>query len=490
MLVFALSLAPAAAAALWPISASNHRTAQINNADQIGTSLDLTESERLNILPSSSAFTGLPRTSDCFRTVSTSLVCEVLELDEAARVKAAISFTLCELSTARGHAPPLECRPFEVRRDHSQISEEQRYTCVEALQRSVQFWSSYSGYLQRVSLHCFAFRAGSEIDTAKALYANATHEKIALLGYLQRREMEMERRAAELQTLMENLREVTHMLHVEEASINSGVELLRRASEQTANNVALSIQSSIAAAETALSIAYRTQEDWLLQTLSRVAEQHERSLIGTVSTADQKLHGVVEALSYLASEQQAASEHALTSLIQQSGVVQDRISNSATVRALEHSPLGAFAQAVQAFDNLLVVSTQLSRALSTHMQALVDTDVHLNGTKQNVLNLSHGIKDLTKVTNMQLLNVNATAAAIRQELHAAVHRQHHAGFELWNMITSRLVAAVLASQYGSTAGLLFGSASAKTALFLLRGVSSFVCSSAMVPAFYDRVCQH
>ncbi|KZV96388.1 hypothetical protein EXIGLDRAFT_671083, partial [Exidia glandulosa HHB12029] len=103
-------------------------------------------------------------------------------LADPVRILAAIAFTLCELATARGHSPPLECTAFVKESSHNAASNGKQYACVEALQRSVQFWSSYSGYLQRVSLHCYAFRAGAEIDIARTLYANATSEKIALLG--------------------------------------------------------------------------------------------------------------------------------------------------------------------------------------------------------------------------------------------------------------------------------------------------------------------
>jgi len=88
--------------------------------------------------------TALPRT-DCFRSAAARLDCEFLEIDEATRVQgnsasvqsqfhsnetvAAIGFTLCELSTARANAPPLECRPFT--NVGTSVSQQEQYACVE-----------------------------------------------------------------------------------------------------------------------------------------------------------------------------------------------------------------------------------------------------------------------------------------------------------------------------------------------------------------------
>ncbi|KAL4073485.1 hypothetical protein J3A83DRAFT_4228864 [Scleroderma citrinum] len=93
--------------------------------------------------------------------------------------------TLCELATARHHVPPLECAPFakgQVPSDHTQPE------CVEALSRSAQFWSSYSGYLREIPQLCFAFRRWSDIDVAKDIYRNITTEKLALVRFLTERE--------------------------------------------------------------------------------------------------------------------------------------------------------------------------------------------------------------------------------------------------------------------------------------------------------------
>ena len=82
---------------------------------------------------------------------------------------AAISMTLCELSTA-SHSPPMECTGFTVASHSSSTpaTGESHRSCVEsvayvdymrvdgpdchdrALSRSAQYWSSYSGFLREV----------------------------------------------------------------------------------------------------------------------------------------------------------------------------------------------------------------------------------------------------------------------------------------------------------------------------------------------------
>ncbi|KZT59594.1 hypothetical protein CALCODRAFT_425150, partial [Calocera cornea HHB12733] len=88
---------------------------------------------------------------DCFKQVAgrLRLQCEE-DMPEAERVEAAVRFTLCELSTARAHSHPLECKPFAVLEVGSSGEDEQLSSCVEALSRSTQHWSSYSGYLREI----------------------------------------------------------------------------------------------------------------------------------------------------------------------------------------------------------------------------------------------------------------------------------------------------------------------------------------------------
>ncbi|KAL6305991.1 hypothetical protein BKA93DRAFT_730248, partial [Sparassis latifolia] len=135
------------------------------------------------------------RERDCFRHAAgrIQMRCGQLDMDEGERIKAAISMTLCELATAKHHAPPLECASFAPDADTPDTlsSTESLGCCVDALSRSAQYWSSYSGYLREVPQLCYAFRRWNDIDTARDIYKNATIEKMALLRYLNDREIRL-----------------------------------------------------------------------------------------------------------------------------------------------------------------------------------------------------------------------------------------------------------------------------------------------------------
>ncbi|KIK02891.1 hypothetical protein K443DRAFT_131666 [Laccaria amethystina LaAM-08-1] len=91
------------------------------------------------------------RRPDCFRRVAGAIRtrCSELDMDEDERINAAISMTLCEIATAKHYSLPLECHPFSPERKDPRDPRMQS-ECVDALSRSAQFWSSYSGYLREI----------------------------------------------------------------------------------------------------------------------------------------------------------------------------------------------------------------------------------------------------------------------------------------------------------------------------------------------------
>ncbi|KAJ6486791.1 hypothetical protein C8R45DRAFT_995885 [Mycena sanguinolenta] len=99
-------------------------------------------------------------------------------MNEDERVRAAISMTLCELATATHHTIPLECASFTV--DSESSPTQTQGECVDALFRSSQFWSSYTGYFREVPQLCFAFRRWNDIDTAKDIYKDSIMEMTAI----------------------------------------------------------------------------------------------------------------------------------------------------------------------------------------------------------------------------------------------------------------------------------------------------------------------
>ncbi|KAJ7484651.1 hypothetical protein FB451DRAFT_88904 [Mycena latifolia] len=177
-----LRLSLLCAAFSWPRQISGINTAR----KPIST--EVPRDDLVSLLANHAAFEDYSGQPDCFRRVAGRIRvrCGELEMNEDERVKAAIAMTLCELATATHHSLPLECASFTVDSDASptQIQGE----CVDALSRSAQFWSSYSGYLREVPQLCFAFRRWNDIDTAKDIYKNATMETMTLIQLLLARE--------------------------------------------------------------------------------------------------------------------------------------------------------------------------------------------------------------------------------------------------------------------------------------------------------------
>ncbi|OCH84750.1 hypothetical protein OBBRIDRAFT_377458 [Obba rivulosa] len=129
------------------------------------------------------------RRSDCFGRAAQLIRsrCGEVAMGEDERVNAAIAMTLCELSTAKHYSPPLECSLF-LSDEAALTSSNAQSDCVEALSRSAQYWSSYSGYLREVPQLCYAFRRWNDIDAARDIYQNISREKLDLLNVLWERE--------------------------------------------------------------------------------------------------------------------------------------------------------------------------------------------------------------------------------------------------------------------------------------------------------------
>ncbi|KAI0646444.1 hypothetical protein C8Q79DRAFT_670111 [Trametes meyenii] len=164
---------------------------------------------------------------DCFRKAASFIrvTCGELETREDERVKAALFMTLCEIATAESHSPPMECIPFQLSRGAPRSTNHvgsSHGKCVEALSRSAQYWSSYSGYLREVPQLCFAFRRWNDIDTAKELHRNSTVQSLALLRHLDNREKVFERTLNRSSILIEGMHAVLDQLHTSSAAV-SGV---------------------------------------------------------------------------------------------------------------------------------------------------------------------------------------------------------------------------------------------------------------------------
>ncbi|KAG8779600.1 hypothetical protein FRC12_024052 [Ceratobasidium sp. 428] len=158
--------------------------------------------------------------SDCFKDASLAFHtgCESLEFDSNARIKAAVQMTLCELITAERVSLPLECKSLTEQSSPAMVSQ-----CVEALSRSAQHWSSYSGYLREIPQLCTAYRRLNEIDHAKSIYANITLEKAALFSSLDVYHSKLVVREEELEALTKALGSIAVSLGQHSSAIDDSL---------------------------------------------------------------------------------------------------------------------------------------------------------------------------------------------------------------------------------------------------------------------------
>ncbi|KAJ3754796.1 hypothetical protein EV360DRAFT_86513 [Lentinula raphanica] len=131
--------------------------------------------------------------------------------------------TLCELATAKHHAPPMECDVFSARlhepsyrsgfsaRQQEEF-EDSRGECVNALSRSAQFWSSYSGYLREIPQLCFTFQRGNDIDHAKKIFQNISLNQDLFLRTVVDREHMNQKHTERLSAFLDDAHGVTNQL--------------------------------------------------------------------------------------------------------------------------------------------------------------------------------------------------------------------------------------------------------------------------------------
>ncbi|KAH9897002.1 hypothetical protein C8Q73DRAFT_437795 [Cubamyces lactineus] len=193
--------------------------------------------------PSEDALEKYSAKPGCFRRAAAMLraSCAELETREDERVKAALAMTLCEIATAEHHSFPMECAPFQSGFQASYYDGHASPSrCVQALSRSAQYWSSYSGYLREVPQLCFAFTRWNDIDVAKELHRNTTVQSLTILQYLAGREKLSEHILLQSGALVKDMRVVLDELHISSTSINalpSGImEELRQVLSKMSND--------------------------------------------------------------------------------------------------------------------------------------------------------------------------------------------------------------------------------------------------------------
>ncbi|EPQ30978.1 uncharacterized protein PFL1_01167 [Pseudozyma flocculosa PF-1] len=159
------------------------------------------------------------------------------ELDSNALDKslAAIRLAACDLTSAL-QPLPLECSGIlDAEANASQVGEQSLSSCVQALSRSPQAWSSYSGYLRDVPQICFALRRWHEIDTARDLYRAAAQDGASLREVVRRHH---DRQEEALESFQASLRSFDEVQRRENEALISLVASLDTAAGEALRRIA------------------------------------------------------------------------------------------------------------------------------------------------------------------------------------------------------------------------------------------------------------
>jgi hypothetical protein len=285
----------------------------------------------------------------------------------------------------------------------------QTVLCCRAIERSNQFWTSYTHYRQNIISQCIYWRQAHEEDAARQLYAVITREKMTLLQMLVKREeqsaesgrMREEKFDASLQELLKLRRnELIDIVerHAGQASqLESIHQKLSRWSQQQEHNMARAI-------------------DKTLEAMSPVAIAKAQSIL---SSFELDLQGVLRGQSLAYQRQAKHDTSALSSSIRQAqGTVEEWLES---IRAGASSTASIFEE-----------HQEQLRAVSQHSQ---DLRVSLSGVRQ-ALRQVHSELEVSLESLQDSRDTSHEAAAIISEavllLNATVlhHSRAHRGWDV------------------------------------------------------------
>lgn len=380
-----------------PLAISWPRKFNHNALKTTTTTIDpVTEAEINSLLLGQDSLEHYTRRPDCFRKAAGVIRthCGQLDMSEGERINAAISMTLCELATATHHSTPLECVSFSLDSVLYQQPPNPRLQgeCVDALSRSAQFWSSYSGYLREVPQLCFAFRRWNDIDTARDIYKNATLEKAILLRFLISREKDTERFIRTWDSRLMEFQEAVLQLQSAFASFSTtSAQSHSRLETDTANTLVLFRDVHLRQTEDVSHLISKAEIG-----LQRISQEHARELSSHLSSLFVNHVDSIVARS-LADNQASLS---LTSQIQE--------------RWMDFgSEINSLSQSIFLLSS---ASSEAARIFNdSFRQAHLLQDVQRQASLSAV-QLVDTMSRLTSTTHAELEKINSTAAFIRQIL--------------------------------------------------------------------------
>ncbi|KAG9077450.1 hypothetical protein FS749_010653 [Ceratobasidium sp. UAMH 11750] len=328
--------------------------------------------------------------SDCFKDASLALHanCESLDFDSDARIKSAVQMTLCELTTAEHVSVPLECKSITPETSPRMVS--------QALARSAQHWSSYSGYLREIPQLCTAYRRLHEIDHAKSIYANITLDKMALFSSLEVYHSKLAIREEELEALTKLLGSIATSLGQQSSVIDDSLARIPLRTEEMANEI-------------------RNQVAMLLGTMSTSSQLMSQN---SLASLEYHLHGAI-------SETQNALSLATKGL---SGDVDGLVRSLDAVALSWNSRLVTFNKRLDVmWDETLVRKLALETALEnlntrvSEVAAQVDSQL---ASAEKLQELTFETSTSIQTTNAQIADASSTLSHELETLRSVTNELH------------------------------------------------------------------
>ncbi|KDQ22249.1 hypothetical protein PLEOSDRAFT_1109370 [Pleurotus ostreatus PC15] len=366
--------------------------------------------------------------SDCFRR-ATGLIrasCSQLDMLEDERVKAAIMMTLCELSTARHHSLPMECSAFAPTQDLGRFTgkhrEQSQGSCVDALSRSAQSWSSYSGYLRDVPQLCSTFSKWNDIDLAREIYRNATLLKIKLIRSLNTREEKLQ---SYMRLWDENLKEMRNlqaygedMLRKVTANSHESIETLKGSYDASLSSIMITAGDAQQRMEAAFTNA--------IDRLTPIFDDMSKRQIG-----------FLERLSPLLEEALTNKLNEVYAVVHARHLQLDSITNGTIRRWLELQSSFSTTQQIPSPETVSQAADSIAKKISVSSEQMDTIRQQQTRTVHSAALLADSIQDLTQAATSSLNIINETATQIKLELNQPVY--HFSG--VWWM--ARRVAEML-----------------------------------------------
>ncbi|KAJ3735042.1 hypothetical protein DFJ43DRAFT_67545 [Lentinula guzmanii] len=359
--------------------------------------------------------------------------------------------TLCELATAKHHAPPMECDVFSARLHEpsykSGFSEQQneefensRGKCVNALSRSAQFWSSYSGYLREIPQLCFTFQRGNDIDNAKEIFRNISLNQDVFLQMVVDREhvnkAHAERWSAYFDDAADIANEISLLTQRIQAEASGAVEELQKHGIDTLGIVSRSLSEFRSQAEN----DHSNQVKEINSALAGLSERHSHDLQAIVPELEVIMRELITQLFETARKEQGAVLSELTTSVQD----QWRVLYS------------EFSAMHEAISHLTASTTSTSLSITSHFRQTTQ-DIHqAHALISNSANqLSDVLDRLAERTNEHMEVLNVKAEELKEKLLPPPTKEDHAWFSYESVTSERWWKGKLVSVLG----------------FLIRGAS-------------------